>query len=208
MKKLLFFSAAVLCICASASAESYKETFDSNSLNWTECTFDNRENIKSFIDRGVLTVHSEKNTNIWTGVTEYSFSESMCYAPIDVQKPFKIITHFRYDDGDYACGIRFNMRDNGTYYAIILKQWASKIVFQRVVDGEVVGGISQGYLFPKLKKGENYELIIENKGGELRVTMQDVPVFAIRYMPCEYTGFGYFTRGDINLYVDDVEFKQ
>lgn len=208
MKKIILLCTIALLATVNVLGQSFKETFDSNSLKWTECTIDNKENIKSFIDKGVLTVHSEKTFNMFTGETMYSFSESMCYAPIDVQKPFKVITHFRYDDEDYICGIRFNMRDNGTYYAIVLSPSAKKIYCQRSVDNIVVGSIYQGISFPKLKKGENYELVLENNGGDLTVTFQNLPVFELRYLPCEYSGFGFFTKGDINMYVDDVEFIQ
>ena len=37
MKRLFIFMAVALLYLASANAQSIKETFDSNSLNWNEC---------------------------------------------------------------------------------------------------------------------------------------------------------------------------
>lgn len=209
MKKSIIFAAALAIACtANVSAQQYVETFDSNSLEWTECTFDNKENIKAFIDKGVLTVHSEKNTNILTGRVSYSTSMSTCYAPIDVKKPFKITTHLRYENDDFGCGIMFNLKDNGTYYAISLLEEAKKIYFQRWVDNENVGGFVQGFQYPKLKKGQFYELILESNGDAITLTMQGVPVFKLRYMPLTYTGFGFITYGEQEMIVDDVIFEQ
>ena len=35
-----------------------------------------------------------------------------------------------------------------------------------------------------------------------------VQILKVRYMPLEYTGFGYYTFGKQELQVDDVEFIQ
>lgn len=209
MKKNFIFLAALAIACsANVSAQQYVENFDSNSLEWTECTFDNKENIKTVIAKGVLTVHSEKNTNFFSGATTLSTAISTCYAPIDVKKPFKITTHLNYSDDNYPCGVMFNLKDEGTYYAIVLKEDAKKILFQRWENNQLVGGYTQGFPFPKLKKGQFYELVLESNGNTISFTMQGIPVFKLRYMPLTYSGFGYLTYGDQEMIVDDVIFEQ
>lgn len=209
MKKNFIVLAALAIACsATVSAQKFVETFDSNSLEWTECTFDNNENVKAFIDKGFLTVHSEKNTNFFTGAQSWSTGLSTCYAPIDVKKPFKVTTHLRYNNDETMCGMMFNMKDEGNYYVISLVEDNKKIYFQRWEDNKLVGGITQGFPYPKLKKGQFYELILESNGGTITLTMEGIPVFKLRYMPLEYAGFGFITHGEQELIVDDVVFEQ
>lgn len=209
MKKSFILAAALAIACtANVSAQQYVENFDSNSLEWTECTFNNKENIKAFIDKGVLTVHSEKNTDFFTGRVSFSTSTSTCYAPLDVKKPFKITTHLRYSEEDFPCGIMFNLKDDGTFYAISLNESAKKVYFQRWVDNEKVGGFTQGFQYPKLKKGQFYELVLESNGDAITFTMEGVQIFKLRYMPLSYNGFGFITYGEQEMIVEDVIFEQ
>ncbi len=210
MKKNFVILAALAMTCtANISAQQFVENFDSNSLEWTECTFDNPSNLKFFIANGVLTLHSEVHTDIWTDKVIYDPAISTCYAPLDVKKPFKITTHFRYKNDKTPCGILFNLRDEGTYYAIVIVEENKKIYFQRWEDNELVGSFTQGFSYPKLKKGQFYELILESTEGTLTLTMQDVPVFKLRYIPTlSYTGFGFMTRGNQEMTIDDVVFEQ
>ena len=190
------------------SAQKYVENFDSNSLEWTECTFDNKENIKAFINKGVLTVHSEKNTNFFLGAVSYSTATSTCYAPIDVKKPFKVTTHIRYASDEDPCGMMFNLKDDGTYYAILLNESTKKIFFKRWEDNKWVGGFTQGFIYPKLQKGQFYELVLESNGDAITLTMQGIQVFKLRYMPLTYSGFGFISYGEQEIIVDDVVFEQ
>lgn len=201
MKKL-FFAFAVVAFCMTAEAQSIKETFDSNSLNWTECTIQNKQDIKSIIDKGVLTVSSEEHGGI------DHFSQSMCYAPLDIMKPFRIKTKVSYNDEDYPFGIMFNMKDDGTFYAFSFLEVAKKIYFERYVDRKMVGGLSQGFHFPKLKKGEFYEIVITCSGQQIQFEVNGDTLFNVRYMPLDYAGFGFYTLGNQDLVIDEVEFIQ
>ena len=208
-KNFVIFAALAMTCTANISAQQFVENFDSNSLEWTECTFDNPDNIKSVIANGVITLQSEVCTDIWTGKVSYEPAISTCYAPLDVKKPFKIITHFRYKNDDTPCGILFNLKDEGTYYAIVIVEEDKKVYFQRWEDNELVGSFTQGFSYPKLKKGQFYELILESVGETLALTMQDIPVFKLRYIPTlSYAGFGFLTRGNQEMTIDDVIFEQ
>ena len=207
-KNIILVAALAMASIANVSAQKFVENFDSNSLEWTECTFDNKENIKAFIDKGVLTIHSEKNTNFFSGTVSYSTATSTCYAPIDVKNPFKVTTHVRYEADDFPCGMMFNLKDNGTYYSILLNESNKKVYFQRWEDTKLVGGFTQGFPYPKLKKGQFYELVLESNGDAITLTMQGIQVFKLRYMPLMYSGFGFITYGEQELIVDDVVFEQ
>ena len=38
--------------------------------------------------------------------------------------------------------------------------------------------------------------------------VNDEPIMKVRYMPLQYTGFGYYTVGTCQLVVDEVTFNQ
>lgn len=60
MKKFIFCVACLFVFAVSANAQSYKETFDTNSLGWTECGYKNALGT-ALIDKGVMTVTSKEN---------------------------------------------------------------------------------------------------------------------------------------------------
>ena len=99
MKKILLM-ATMFVVTFSVNAQSYKETFDSNSLEWTECAYKNGVGT-AIIDKGVMTVSSKgekkglsalvsATSGVATRVGQNTFFETHCYAPIDVMKPFEI----------------------------------------------------------------------------------------------------------------------
>ena len=57
MKKLIL-CAVLFSASVSANAQGYKETFDSNSLEWTECAYKNGIGT-AIIDKGVMTIKSK-----------------------------------------------------------------------------------------------------------------------------------------------------
>ena len=97
MKRSIFIFFASFAMISIVNAQSIKETFDANSLEWTESTYESN-NGSAIIDKGVLTVKS-KGVNkgltalLGTQVGSNTFFETHCYAPLDVMKPFKIRTH-------------------------------------------------------------------------------------------------------------------
>ena len=93
-KKFLF--AAIFAACAlNLSAQSFTETFDSNSLEWTERAFKNEEGT-AIIDKGVMTIQSYTKVDVAlllaAGQVEKTLTafETHCYAPLDIKKPFTI----------------------------------------------------------------------------------------------------------------------
>lgn len=49
---------------------------------------------------------------------------------------------------------------------------------------------------------------LESDNSTLTFTVNGLQIMKVRYMPLEYTGFGYYTFGKQKLIVDDVEFIQ
>ncbi len=70
-----------------------------------------------------------------------------------------------------------------------------------------MGGITQAIKLKK-KRNLNQEWELKSEGDVLYFSIDGVPMMKIRYMPLEYSGFGYYVWGKQELEVDDVEFIQ
>ena len=212
MKKLIL-CAAFLAAVSSANAQTYKETFDSNSLEWTECAYKNGVGT-AIIDKGVMKIASKgerMGLALWTGNAAdkkaATFFETHCYAPIDVLKPFEIhsIVNVKKFTDDNLAGIAFNYKDNGNFYCFAFNE--SFVKFGRYVDGEYVGEIMQGV---KWKKSKNNAMkwSLYSDGQTLTFKVDGTATMTVRYMPLAYNGFGFYTFGAQELSVDEVEFRQ
>mgnify|MGYP001349980776 FL=1 len=94
MKKLVFTVGMAFFLLAQTNAQNFKETFDANSLEWTECAFESN-NGTAVIDGGKMTIVSKgENKGLGVALTALSgvatkvgantFFETHCYAPLDV----------------------------------------------------------------------------------------------------------------------------
>ena len=210
MKRSFFTMAVTLLFLVSAQAQSIKETFDSNSLNWNECATESNYG-KSVIDKGVLTITSKGESKFWAAMRGEkaggTYFTCFCYAPLNVKRSFKINTNVtigRLDD-DKLVGLIFNYKDNGTFYAFVFNDL--DVSFFRYVDNELVGWITQSVKWKKTWKAQqNWRL--ESDGSTISFFVDELPIMNIHYMPLEYNGFGYYTWGKQKLIVDDVEFVQ
>lgn len=223
MKKLVLLMVMQM-LCLNVMAQ-YVETFDSNSLEWTECAYKNAVGT-AVIDKGVMTVKSkgdmkalgatisvlaaangQKAETGATALRENTFFETHCYAPIDVQKPFVITSKVNIKQlaEDRLVGLVFNYRDGGNFYCFSFNN--SFVKFVRYENNEVVGEVMQG-LRTKKKFRTDMVWVLESDGSQLTFKVDDAPIMKIRYMPLQYSGFGYYTYGNQELVVDEVEFNQ
>ena len=216
MKKVVILL-SVLGLTSVINAQSFKDTFDSNALGWTECAYESNSG-SAVIDEGVLTITSKGEnkglgialtalSGVATKVGENTFFETHCYAPLDVQKPFTIRTHVNIQKlaNDRTTGLVFNYRDGGNFYCFNFNN--EMVRFDRYVDGRIVGTISQGVIWQD-KKRIDQEWELTSDGQTLTFIVDGMQIMQVRYMPLEYTGFGFYTFGKQELVVDDVEFVQ
>ena len=211
MKRTIFILAISLISYLQTNAQSIKETFDSNSLEWTECSFESSAG-RAIIDKGVMTVTSKgekKGASLLLGaqVGVNTFFETHCYAPIDVKKPFKIKSKVKIPrlDADRLDGVVFNYRDGGNYYCMNFND--EMVSFFRYENNKLVGYIDQDVKWNDTKKTEQeWELISD--GQIISFIVDGVQIMKVRYMPLEYSGFGYYTFGKQKLIIDEVEFIQ
>lgn len=130
-----------------------------------------------------------------------------CYAPINVQRSFKINTNVTIGklDEDKLVGLIFNYKDDGNFYAFVFND--AEVRFMCYENMRLVGSVTQSVKWSKTRKAQqNWRL--ESDGSTLSFFVDDLPIMNMRYMPLEYAGFGYYTFGKQKLIVDDVEFIQ
>lgn len=207
MKKIIFLGVIALGFSVNANSQPFKETFDANSLEWTECAFES-SNGSAIIDKGKMTVVSKGEKSVLGQVVgENTFFETHCYAPLNVQKPFKIKSHVNIKklSPDRMAGLVFNYRDGGNFYCFAFND--EMVTFLRFVDNECVGAIQQGIIWRDKKKVDQ-EWELTSDGQVLSFVVDGMLILKVKYMPLEYSGFGYYTFGKQELIVDDVEFIQ
>lgn len=201
----------------SVQAQTFKETFDANSLEWTECAYESNSGT-AVIDGGKMTITSKGEnkglgvaltllSGVQTKVGRNTFFETHCYAPLDVQKPFKIRTHVNIEKlaSDRMTGLVFNYKDGGNFYCFAFND--EMVCFNRYVDNVVVGQIQQGVKWADKKKVDQ-EWELTSDGQVLTFIVDGMQILKVRYMPLEYSGFGFYTFGKQELAIDDVEFIQ
>ena len=216
MKKLIL-CVVFLVVSVFVKAQGYKETFDSNSLEWTECAYKNGIGT-AIIDKGVMSIKSKgekkglsavlsATTGTVVKAGENTFFETHCYAPIDVMKPFIINckVNIKRLAEDRLVGLVFNYRDGGNFYAFSFNDEFVK--FTRYENNEVVGDIMQGIKW-KGKRRSDMDWSLISDGQTLTFKVDGAAMLTIRYMPLTYTGFGFYTFGNQELIVDEVEFIQ
>lgn len=217
MKKKIIIFAFFMLGALSVQAQTFKETFDANSLEWTECAYESNSGT-AVIDGGKMTITSKGEnkglgaaltvlSGVQTKVGKNTFFETHCYAPLDVQKPFKIRTHVNIEKlaSDRMAGLVFNYKDGGNFYCFAFND--EMVCFNRYVDNVIVGQIQQGVKWADKKKvDQEWELISD--GQVLTFIVDGMQILKVRYMPLEYSGFGFYTFGKQELAVDDVEFIQ
>ena len=216
MKKILLM-ATMFVVTFSVNAQSYKETFDSNSLEWTECAYKNGVGT-AIIDKGVMTVSSKgekkglsalvsATSGVATRVGQNTFFETHCYAPIDVMKPFEIQAKVNIQQlaDDRLAGLVFNYKDGGNFYCFSFNDEFVKFI--RYENNEVVGDIMQGIQWKGKRKTDMLWTLV-NDGQTLSFKIDGATILNIRYMPLSYSGFGFYTFGNQDLIVDEVTFIQ
>lgn len=212
---LLWCMAAVVALAS--SAQTFVDTFDANSLGWTECAFESNKG-SAVIDKGVMTIKSKGEnkaagailsamSGVSTKVGENTFFETHCYAPIDVKKPFEVIANVKIDKlaSDRVCGFVFNYKDGGNFYCFNFND--EMVNFTRYVDNHVVGNIMQGIKWPSKKKlNQEWKLICD--GEILSFYIDGMEILKVKYMPLDFSGIGFYTFGKQTLVVEEMTFTQ
>lgn len=217
MKRTFLSLWMIAAMTVTSFAQSFVDTFDANSLGWTECAFESNKG-SAVIDKGVMTIKSKGEnktagailsglTGVATKVGENTFFETHCYAPLDVNKPFEVIANVKIDKlaSDRVCGFVFNYKDGGNFYCFNFND--EMVNFTRYADNRVVGNIMQGIKWPDKKKlDQEWKLICD--GDVLSFYVDGMEILKVRYMPIDFSGIGFYTFGKQTLVVEDMTFTQ
>lgn len=204
MQKLfiLLFTFAVV----SASAQTIKEDFESNSLGWTEISGKTGEAI---IKDGVMHIEGKNKggSTIWGAYKAPSFIETHCYPGIDATKNFTIkcdaIAKRINDNG--AFGIILDYFDNGNFVAFIVDK--DKAYLQRYYNNNLIGMIENDL---KIKDKKNTKLKFEIKSTykKLEFFINDMLAIEARHIDITSNGFGFYVFGEQIVDFDNLEFMQ
>lgn len=223
MKRLFLLVVCAATIPMIYAQNSIKEDFEANSLEWTEYT---SGNYFAQISKGTLKVSSTRTG--YSGITESAvmtqiietlyappvpshsnrISESHCFVPIDVQKPFTIRTLLKPTvmlTSYNSVGILFNYRDAANYYCIALNQ--NGVRFCRYECGKLVG-FEECPMIPKKMNNVMMSWELKKDGDFMLFYIGETEFLRIKYAPIEYRGFGFFAYDGASLLVDEVEFIQ
>lgn len=217
MKRTFLTMCMIIAVSVISFAQTIVDTFDSNSLGWTECAFESNKG-SAIIDKGVMTIKSKGEnkaagalltmmSGVATRVGENTFFETHCYAPLDVKKPFEVIANVKIDKlaNDRVCGFVFNYKDGGNFYCFNFND--EMVNFTRYEDNHVVGNITQGIKWlTKKKLDQEWKLVCY--GDLLSFYVDGMEILKVKYMPLDYSGIGFYTFGKQTLVVEDMTFTQ
>lgn len=203
MKKLLvaLFALGTLTV----NAQNVKETFDSNTLGWTEVSDKSGE---AAIKEGVMhIVGKNSGGSTFFGYKQPSFIETHCYSNLDVTKNFEIkCDAIAKKISNAGCfGVIMNYFDNGNFIVFVIdNEYAHLMRFQ---NNEMVGRISNKLKLVKKKKAD-LSLSIKNSYQKLQFYVNNMLAIEARYLPLESNGFGFYVLGEQIVDFDNVEFIQ
>lgn len=201
MKKL-FFLIAFVALTASSMFSQVKETFDSNSWQWTEYSADLG---RAYIIDGVMRLESKSdNENIKLDEMVGSVA-THSFLPMDPAKGFdlKCTATLEKFNGKKSFGIILDYIDDMNCIVFMIKgdcAWLYKMK-----EGRIVGQQKNQFKLQKGKKNTALDIQVTYMGGELEFRVNDVQALLCKYVPITSNGFGFFAFGKCKVDFDDVE---
>lgn len=202
MKQRLFVLLTLIASIAMSAYSQVKETFDSNSWQWTEYSADLG---KAYIIDGVMRLESksaDSNTPLADMVANVA---THSFLPMDPAKGFdiKCVATVEKFEGKKQFGIILDYVDDLNCLVFMIKgdcAWLYKMK-----EGKIVGQQKNQFKLQKGKKMTNLDIEIIYMGGELEFRVNDVQALLCKYVPITSNGFGFFAFGKCKVDFDDVE---
>lgn len=200
-KRILFFIALLASVSTNAFGQ-LKETFDSNSWQWTEYSADLG---KAYIIEGVMRLESKSDNNN-TPLTEMVANVAThSFLPMDPAKGFDIKCTATVEkfEGKKQFGIILDYLDDMNCIVFMIKgdcAWLYKMK-----EGKIVGQMKNQFKLQKGKKNTALDIQVTYMGGELEFRVNDVQALMCKYVPITSNGFGFFAFGKCKVDFDDVE---
>ena len=187
---------------ATSAYAQVKETFDSNSWQWTEYSADLG---KAYIIEGVMRLESKSDDSNTTLADMVANVATHSFLPMDPAKGFdiKCVATVEKFEGKKQFGIILDYLDDMNCLVFMIKgdcAWLYKLK-----EGKIVGQQKNQFKLQKGKKTTNLDIEVIYMGGELEFRVNDVQALLCKYVPITSNGFGFFAFGKCKVDFDDVE---
>lgn len=204
MRQALLSIALFAFVALSANAQSFKDTFDSNTLGWTEMSSSDGEVL---IKDGVLHLKGKKNGQSFFTYVPGTEIITSAYTAFDPQKNFQIkckATIKKINDKN-PIGIIINYQDDRNFMLFSIDE--GNAYFMRYEDGDLTGYRAN---LLKLKGKRNTEIAFEIKSTYNRIEflVNDMTAIELRYQPIISNGVGFYLYGAQEADFDDLEIIQ
>ncbi len=197
--------ALLIIMIASMAVNTFgqtKETFDSNSWQWTE--YSGSEG-KAYIIDGVMRLESKSDNNNTSLVDKVENVATHAFLPMDPQNGFNIkcsaiVEKF---EGKKQFGIILNYIDDMNCCVFMIK--GDFAYLYKLKEGQITGRQHNQFKLQKGKKKTQLDIDIIYMSGDLEFRVNDVQALKCKNVPIESNGFGFFAFGKCKIDFDDVE---
>lgn len=202
MKKRLFLLFVVAFTTANVALCQLKETFDSNSWQWTEYSASLG---KAYIVEGVMRLESESASNNTTLAEMIADVATHAFLPMDPAKGFNIKCEALVGklEGKKQFGVILDYIDDMNALVFMIQEDCAYLY--KMKEGKIVGKQRNQFKLQKGKKKTAVDIQIRYAGGELEFRVNDVQALLCKYVPISSNGFGFFAYGKCKVDFDNVE---
>ncbi|MGM9871395.1 MAG: hypothetical protein ACI31E_06345 [Muribaculaceae bacterium] len=202
MKKSILLLLTLVALSASSAYSQLKETFDSNSWQWTEYSAGLG---RAYIIDGVMRLESKSDNSNITLSEKVGTVATHSFLPMDPERGFtlKCIALLEKFDGKKTFGIILDYIDDMNCIVFMINgdcAWLYKMK-----EGRIVGQQKNQFKLQKGKKNTDLDIQVNYMGGELEFRVNDVQALLCKYVPITSNGFGFFAFGKCKIDFDDVE---
>ena len=203
MIKNVFLLIALVVATATSAYSQVKETFDSNSWQWTEYSADMG---RAYIIEGVMRLESKSDNYNNTSLADMVGSVAThSFLPMDPAKGFNLKCTAKLEkfEGKKTFGIILDYIDDMNCLVFMIK--GDEAWLYKMKEGKIVGQQKNQFKLQKGKKSTNLDIQVIYQGGELEFRVNDVQALLCKYVPITSNGFGFFAFGKCKVDFDDVE---
>ncbi len=202
MKKIIVLLSALFVLFSYKATAQVKETFDSNSWQWTEYSADQG---RAYIIDGVMRLESKSDNDKVELVDIVGNVATHSFTPMDPVKGFtiKCVATVEKFEGKKQFGIILDYLDDMNCLVFMIKGDCAYLY--KMKEGKIVGQQKNQFKLQKGKKTTDLDIEITYMGGELEFRINDVQALLCKYVPITSNGFGFCAYGKCKIDFDDVE---
>lgn len=204
MKKVFFAAVFAVVMPLLADAQSFKDTFDSNSMGWTELSGADGEAV---IRDGVMHLQGKKNGSNFYIYVPGSDIKTSCYTSFDPKENFEIRckASIKKINERNPIGIMMNYMDDYNFMAFTIDEGTA--YFSEWKDGELVG-YRENLLKLKGKRNTEVTFTIRSTYNKVEFLVNNMVAIELRYKPIISNGIGFYLYGAQSADFDDLEILQ